>query len=58
MSVFGARKPVARVRKSNLLVTLRETLRRLESEPEQTAQIAHLRQILGNRIAEMERESA
>ena len=58
MSIFGPRKPVARAPKRNLLTTLRETLQHLEAEPEETPQIANLKRILLNRIAEMERESA
>ena len=58
MSIFEHRKPVATAKQRNLLATLRQTLKHLEAEPEQTPQIVDLKQILINRIAQMERESA
>ena len=58
MSIFEYRKPVSTQLHRNQLVTLRETLKSLEAEPEETQRIADLKQILTGRIAELERKTA
>ena len=58
MSIFEYRKPSTELTARDALKTLRETLRKLNSEAEETPRIAELRRILESRIAEMERKSA
>jgi len=58
MPWFGSRKPVSKAPARSALVTLRETLKKLETAAEPTQQIAELKSILAERIREMERESA
>jgi hypothetical protein len=58
MSIFEYRKPLSEEPHRSQLVTLQETLKSLESEPEETARTADLKRILANRIAELERKTA
>jgi hypothetical protein len=58
MSVFTHRKPPSEHPNRNLLLTLRETLLRLEGEPVETQKIADLERILAARIAEIEHKTA
>jgi len=58
MSIFEYRKPSRRTDASQQLLTLQETLKSLEAEPEETQRIADLKQILAGRIAELERKTA
>jgi hypothetical protein len=57
MSMFDFVRPAALPRRDSL-ATLQETLMRLEAEPHETAQIADLKRILAERIAELERKTA
>jgi hypothetical protein len=57
MSFFEHRKPTIDPPHRNQLITLRETLDRLEADEEQTPQIADLKRILAGRIAELERKT-
>jgi hypothetical protein len=58
MSVFEYRKAAPPETTRDVLITLRETLKRLNAEFEETPRIADLKRILETRIAEMERKSA
>jgi hypothetical protein len=57
MSIFEFRKPAGEQAHRNQLVMLRQTLNRLVEEPEETPQIADLKRILADRIAELERKT-
>ena len=54
MSIFGHRKPPVSAPARDALSRLRETLDGLKAEPQETPQIAGLKRILVNRIAEMD----
>jgi hypothetical protein len=54
MSIFEHRKPPASESHRDMLLRLRETLNRLETEREETPQITNLKLILTARIREME----
>jgi hypothetical protein len=54
MSIFQYRKPVGEQRHRSQILVLRETLDRLEAEPEETRRISDLKRILAGRIAELE----
>jgi hypothetical protein len=58
MSIFEYRKPAVEQPHRDQLVTLRETLERLDAEPDETQQIVDLKRILTGRIAELERKTA
>jgi DNA-binding transcriptional regulator GbsR (MarR family) len=58
MSFFTHRKVEEIDPTRKTLSRLRETLDRLESEREESPQIASLKRILAGRIAEMERKTA
>lgn len=58
MSIFEFRKPAAEQPHRNQLAMLRQTLKGLEAEEEETQQIADLKQILAARIAELEQKTA
>jgi hypothetical protein len=57
-SMFEYRKPAVGESQRNKLATLRETLRSLEAEHEETGQIADLKRILAARIRELESKPA
>jgi hypothetical protein len=54
MSIFSYRKPARVQEPRDLVATLRNTLSKLEDEPNDTAQTADLKRILRTRIAELE----
>jgi hypothetical protein len=54
MSIFGHRKPRAVEHPRDQLATLRNTLKKLEAESEETPRIAELKRILAARIVELE----
>lgn len=58
MSVFDFRKPVSNEPAQDPLNKLRETLERLNADPEETPGIVDLKRILSARIAELESRSA
>lgn len=58
MSIFEYRKPVAAQPSRDALSTLRATLAKLETEREETPQVADLKRILASRIAELEQQRA
>ena len=58
MSIFGDRKPRAVEHPRDQLATLRNTLQKLEAEPEETPRIAELKRIIANRITELEQENS
>jgi len=58
MSIFEFRKPAAGESHRDTLLTLRETIQRLEAEPQQTPQTATLKRILAVRIQELESKTA
>ena len=57
-SIFEYRKPASIQSQRDKLRKLRETLEQLESEGEQTPQIAQLKGILTARIQELESKTA
>ena len=58
MSIFEFRKPPVGGTVRDALKTLRETLKRLNAEFDETPCIADLKRILAARIAEIEQKSA
>jgi len=58
VSVFRFRKPPVNEPVPDALTKLRETLERLNSDPQETPGISDLKRILSARIAEIESKSA
>jgi hypothetical protein len=58
MSIFDFRKPLSNDPTQDPLKKLRETLERLNADPEETPGIVDLKRILSVRIAELESRSA
>jgi hypothetical protein len=58
MSIFEYRKPVSEHAHRSQLMTLRETLEKLEAEREETPRTADLKRILAARITELEQKTA
>jgi hypothetical protein len=56
MSIFAFRRADGQTKARSKLVTLRETLKRLEAAHEETRQMAELKNILAARIAEIEQK--
>lgn len=58
MSIFEFRKCPECAPARDELKTLRQTLERLEADPDETPGVLDLKRLLAARIAEMERKSA
>lgn len=58
MSIFEHRKPPAAQAHRDSIAALRETLDRLNAEPEESPRIADLKRILTARIHQLESKSA
>ena len=58
MSIFAYRKPAKAVPSRDLLETLKTMVASLQSEKQESPQLAELKRILSDRIAELEHKSA
>jgi len=58
MSIFGYHKPTVIESNPDALRKLRQTIKHLEAEREQTPQIANLKRVLATRIQELESKTA